>query len=204
MVSDVTTNAEPERDQEGGPGLDVAAFELLFKEQFLPLCAYSQFHFGQDADAAKDIVQAGFLKLWEIRTIIEPAQSAKSYLYKIVANKCLDKIKHEKIKHRSETRLLRDQFLTQSNPSPDNTDFKLLSTRIDQAVAALPGQMKKIFELSRHEKLKYAEIAAKLNISIKTVETQMSRAMAKLRVSLQEFLVFIPAILLALTGWLKK
>ncbi|HEX8277618.1 MAG TPA: sigma-70 family RNA polymerase sigma factor, partial [Segetibacter sp.] len=72
----------------------------------------------------------------------------------------------------------------------DKAEFNELRSNIDKAIFELPDQMRIIFEMSRYEGLKYAEIAARLSISIKTVETQMSRALVKLRHKLSEYLPF--------------
>ncbi len=203
MGPEMTTNAAPERNPDAAVGMPEAAFEALFREYFVPLCTFSQYHFGLDGDSAKDIVQACFLKLWEMRHAIDAGGSAKSYLYKMVANRCLDQRKHEKVKQRSEQVLLRDHP-GQSVMPPIHPDFRELSTSIDKAIRELPEQMRLVFELSRYEGLKYAEIATRLDISVKTVETQMSRAMARLRVKLESYLVLLAAALLALCQWYKK
>ena len=75
MGSEMTTNAMPERNSDAAVGMPEAAFEALFREYFVPLCAFSQYHFGLDGDSAKDIVQACFLKLWEMRHAIDTGSS---------------------------------------------------------------------------------------------------------------------------------
>jgi RNA polymerase sigma-70 factor (ECF subfamily) len=71
----------------------------------------------------------------------------------------------------------------------ESIDFKQLNADIDKAISELPEQMRRIFKLSRFEGLKYTEIATELNMSVKTVETQMGRALAKLREKLSVYLV---------------
>jgi len=63
-----------------------------------------------------------------------------------------------------------------------------LQDRIDQVIDQLPPERKKIFKMSRYEELKYKEIAQKLNLSIKTVEAQMSKALKFLRLHLSDYL----------------
>jgi RNA polymerase sigma-70 factor, ECF subfamily len=70
----------------------------------------------------------------------------------------------------------------------DSIDLKQLGSAIDAALAEMPDQMRRIFELKKVEGLKYAEIASRLNISVKTVDTQLTRAMTKLRERLSGFL----------------
>ncbi len=169
---------------------DDAALEFLFKKYFLSLCAYCQYKFGFDLDAAKEVVHTGFIKLWETRQNLSPGLSIKTYLYKIITNNCLDILKHEKVKQKYEKYFLQNCSETDTGNDFASTDFKKLSADIDKAIEELPEQMHKIFILSRYEGLKYAAIAQQLDISIKTVETQMSRALVKLRQKLSDYLTF--------------
>lgn|SRR5690349_10656701 len=170
---------------------DNVAFEEFFKKHFLPLCAYCQFKFGLDLQMAKEVVHTGFIKLWDARQNLTPGISPKSYLYKIITNNILDNVKHFKIRQRYV------QFILQSVPEEtqangfDNVDIKKLQADIDVAIAELPEQMRRIFEMSRFEGLKYGEIAGELNISVKTVETQIGRALARLREKLSSYLSFL-------------
>jgi RNA polymerase sigma-70 factor (ECF subfamily) len=175
---------------ENGWQFDDASFEVFFKKHFISLCAYCQFRFGLDLDMAKEVVHTGFIKLWDARHNLHPGMSPKSYLYKIVTNNILDNLKHQKIRQRYA------QFIIQSLSEEtgangfDNIDIKQLQADIDVAIAELPEQMRRIFEMSRFEGLKYVEIAGQLNISVKTVETQISRALVKLREKLSSYLSF--------------
>ena len=71
----------------------------------------------------------------------------------------------------------------------DSLTYKELYTKITEAIDALPTDCKRIFKMSRFDGMKYAEIAGQLQISVKTVETQISRALLKLRRELREFMV---------------
>src|ERR1700754_4035214 len=79
---------------------DDAAFKLFFKKHFKTLCGYCQYKFDLDLDQAKDIVHNGFVKLWENRQTISPELSIKGYIYSIVTNLCLDKLKSDKVRRR--------------------------------------------------------------------------------------------------------
>lgn len=177
--------------------MDDAAFEVFFKEHFSPLCTWCQYKFDFEPDVAKEAVHSGFIKLWESRNNLSADLSAKSYLYKIVSNICLDMLRHEKVKERHAKFVVQNTSTSADNSVFNQIELKELSTDIDQAIATLPEQMRRVFEMSRYEGLKYAEISARLGISIKTVETQMSRALAKLRLQLARYLIsFITALLL--------
>jgi RNA polymerase sigma-70 factor, ECF subfamily len=179
------------------------AFEVFFKEHYPKLCVYCSFKYGFDVASAEDVVNASFIKLWEVRQQLSTDISPKSYLYKIVDNRCANILKHEKVKRQHA------QYLLQTTPegipetSFDSIDLRELRSAIDSAIAELPEQMRRIFELSRFQGLKYSQIAVQLNISVKTVETQMSRALAKLREKLSRY-YSIYVVLLILSSLLKK
>ncbi len=165
---------------------DKAGFDDLFREYFKPLCAYCQYRFGLSLDESKDAVHAGFIKLLESKENLISKLSGRAYLYKVITNICLDMIRHDMVKKKHE------HFVLSATDAGWNEDkvaeFKELQSDINKATGELPEQMRKVFELSRFEGLKYAEIASQLNISVKTVETQMSRALAKLRIHLSSYL----------------
>lgn len=177
---------------------DKAAFEIFFKENFSGLCAYCQYRFGFDADLAKEAVHSGFIKLWENKDTLSPDLSVKAYLYAIVTNISYDMLRHDKVKQKHEKHVLENAASFFIKNDFDNAEFKELKSNVDKAISDLPDQMRKIFELSRYEGLKYAEIASQLGISVKTVETQMSRALVKLRSKLSDYLPFYSTILLVL------
>ena len=192
MIPDHELNSEPSyTDLRFGD----AAFETLFKSHFTSLCAYCQFKFGFELQVAKEVVHTGFIKLWETRHKVSPSLSIKSYLYKIITNNCLDILRHEKVKHKYEKMVLNDITANAYINEFQNIDIKKMAQDIDQAVAELPGQMRKIFELSRYSGMKYTAIAERLGISVKTVETQMSRALAKLKERLAQYLISLLVIL---------
>lgn len=178
-----------------------AFFEVFFKRNFTNLCVYCQVRFGFDTAQAKEVVHTGFIKLWEARQQLTAGASPKAYLYKIINNASLDILKHEKVKQRYA------QFVLQTTPEGDyqrrfdDADMKQLRTAIDEAIASLPEQMRRVFLLSRFKGLKYEQIAAELGISVKTVETQMSKALARLREKLAGYLPII--ILLVLNPFIN-
>jgi len=160
---------------------DDAAFKLFFKKHFKTLCAYCQFKFDFDLDQAKDIVHTAFVRLWENRQTISPELSVKAYIYSIVHNLCLDTLKNDKVRRRH-IQYMRDHS-QEATAAHDyhSLDLKQLEEMIERTIEEFPPQMRRIFELSRKEELRYAEIAGQLGISVKTVETQMGRALARLR-----------------------
>ncbi|MBA7578041.1 RNA polymerase sigma-H factor [subsurface metagenome] len=164
---------------------DVRAFEQVFNTHYASLCRHAQ-KYVIDLDNAREIVQDTFVKLWEIKHSLTRDTSVKSYLYKAVRNNCLDYLKHIRISNEYKEDLLRKIMDSgfRSIASPENClnglIEKELEDRINDAIASLPDRCREIFELSRFKGLKYREIAKELNISIKTVETQISRAIQSL------------------------
>lgn len=169
---------------------DNDAFEVFFKKHYPHLCVYCKVKFGFDIELAEDIINTSFIKLWETRQTLTTDVSPKSYLYKIINNTSLNIIKHEKVKEQYALATLKTTSEIAEQSSLDTVDLKQLRADIDTAIAELPEQMRRIFELSRFEGLKYAAIATRLNISVNTVETQMSRALKKLREKLSGYLAF--------------
>lgn len=182
---------------------DDAAFEVFFKKHYPHLCVYCKFKFGFDIALAEDVVTTSFIKLWEARQTLVAGASPKSYLYKIINNTSFNTLKHEKVKKQHAQDVLKTTSEDVEASGFDSVDLKQLRADMNAAISDLPEQMRQVFELSRFEGLKYAEIAGRLNISVKTVETQMSRALAKLRGRLSGYLSFF-FIVLTLSLLIKK
>lgn len=166
---------------------DSKSFELLFRRMYPQLCAYSRKFLNDPADS-EEIVQELFYSIWKHRDRLDENQSLSSYLFTSVKNRCLNFLEAKKSRTRHAD-LMRYLYIHESIDSINSYHTLLkkeLEKDFDKALEDLPQECRKIFELSRLEGLKYQEIAVKLNISIKTVETQISRALSKLRVMLKE------------------
>jgi len=163
---------------------DKHAFELLFHECYRPMVAYA-FRFLGEMEPAESVVQDVFLKFWQKRKELMITSSLRSYLFRAVRNLSLNYLEHQKIMTgyaHLVTERESDRF--------DYSDFYVevgLKEKIDAAIASLPEKRQEIFRLAREEGLKYREIAEQLNISIKTVETQMTLALKQLRTALKDY-----------------
>lgn len=167
---------------------DDRAFEQLFKAHYRALHAYAAVMLQDDA-AAEEIVQQLFLRLWEKRGQLDVQTSVKAYLYKCVHNDSLNYIKHLKIRARYQEHAV---YTAQpAAKASDKAELGELEKRLGQALNELPQQCRTIFQLSRFEELKYREIADRLDLSVKTVENQMGKALKLLRVKLADFLPLI-------------
>src|SRR5690606_16178784 len=117
-----------------------------------------------------------------------------AYLFGAVKNACLNHIKSSKIRSEYASKQMPD---TETDDYiPNEIDASDLNSLIETAIYAMPTERQKIFRLSRQDGLKYAEIAEKQGISIKTVEAQMGKALQYMRSMLKDFMVFIPGIFL--------
>jgi RNA polymerase sigma-70 factor (ECF subfamily) len=141
----------------------------------------------KDHDVAREIVQDAFITLWEKRTTIDISRPVKSYLTTMIHNKCQNWLRDNK---KFNTDLLEIENLLELSEVV-NVDYLIheeLSAAIQRAIDDLPEKCREIFLLNRYENLKYNEIATKLDISQKTVEAQMSKALQHMRIRLSEYL----------------
>jgi len=163
---------------------DNGAYEIVFREYYRPMTAYAFRFLGNIADS-ESIVQDVFLRLWQKRKEIMITSSLQNYLFRSVKNHCINQIEHEKIKSGYQKLVIRNDA-DRSEYSEFFLEFGLMN-KIEAAIASLPEKRQEIFRLAREDGLKYREIADRLNISIKTVETQMTLALKQLRESLKEY-----------------
>ena len=168
---------------------DEAAFEQMFKTHFKRLHAYA-FTILRDEIQAEEMVQQVFFKLWERNENLSLTGSVSSYLYRAVHNESLNYIKHQKVRSNHQLSVAYSMKNEVEHPAKKIMASEL-EKKIHSALNELPEQCRTIFQMSRFDELKYREIADKLGISVKTVESQMSKALRLLRVKLVDFLIFI-------------
>jgi len=167
--------------------LDISGFEALFQVNYEPL-ARTAYRIVKDKDIAEDIVQDVFCRLWEKKDSLNITDSLKSYLFKSTINQSLNYLK--KIKNAG---VREELFSFETAADVNSTEYtialKETSGLVETAVGLLPDACRTIFVLSRYENLSYKEIALKLNISVKTVEAQMTKALKHLRKCLLSILI---------------
>lgn len=163
-----------------------SAFEMIFKTYYQPLCRYA-FSFLSDKEQAEEVVQSAYLLFWEKRSQLDIQTSLKAYLYRMVRNSCLNTIKHEKVKQQHVAHQLAVADVAYESVS-QKVHASELEIKIAEAMKALPEQCRLVFQLSRFEELKYQEIADQLQISVKTVENHMGKALRIMREQLKEYL----------------
>ena len=178
---------------------DETGFEQVFKTYYGALCRYANTLIREEAPA-EDIVQNVFYKLWERIEFLHFSGSIAAYLYTSVYHESLNFLKHQKIRRKHQPIIVR-----QMKDRSDNASKKLLlnelERRLQKAINELPEQCRTIFQMSRFEELRYREIGERLDISIKTVENQMGKALKFLRAKLIDFL---PLVLFSLLNLLNQ
>lgn len=175
-------------------GTNKNSFKKLFNSYYQPLCHLGRHYLG-DEDEAKTVVQEAFVKLWEVRHELESGSNIQNYLFTLVKNNCLNILKRRQIllKHHEKIRKkeLRYQYESLNRISDDYLEFKELKEKIDAAVNNLPEHLRVVFELSRFKDMKNREIALELEISQKTVEARITKALKILREELKDYLPLI-------------
>ncbi len=157
-----------------------AAFETIFRSHYQALVGFGQRFTGSTA-AAEEVVQDVFLALWRQRDAMPVGDKIRPYLYRAVHNRALNAVRHERVVRAREAEIPEPSFA----PSSDEELLRRETERlVREAVERLPERCRLIFILSREQKLTYAQIAEVAGVSIKTVETQMGRALRSLRNSL--------------------
>ena len=160
-------------------------FELLFKELFKPLSSFA-LKYVRDIDDAKGIVHEVFVTFWEKFDALPADANYRSYLYTAVRNRCLNYIRDSK-KHVTLENVTAHEAV-ESNTAMEAAE---LEREIELGIQSLPEKCRIVFEMNRSEGLKYAQIAEKLGISVKTVEAQISKALSILRDHLSEFMTLL-------------
>lgn len=172
------------------------AHEALFRQFYAPLCNYA-YSMLRNSDEAEDTVQKLFCKLWDQRERIEIHTSVKSYLYRMIHNDCMNKIKQYGIRaeHNEHYVYARE---AESNEVENTVMATELEQQIEKIVENLPPRCREVFKMSRHEQCSYSEIAKTLEITTNTVETQIVKALRALRTGLKDYLTVLIILLFTL------
>lgn len=158
---------------------DVAAYKKLFFYFFLPLKSFS-YSILKSKEAAEEAVSDIFIEIWAKRKQLLEIEDLKMYLYISVRNASLRRLQQTQ---KTSMLSLDDLAVEFASPDPNAETFLItneLAQKIDHAIESLPQQCKIIFKLAKQDNLKYKEIAQLLNISVKTIDNQLSTALKKI------------------------
>ncbi|AXT49520.1 RNA polymerase sigma-70 factor [Aquimarina sp. BL5] len=167
------------------------SFKILFELYYTKLLNITKGYISNIEDA-EEIVQDVFLKTWNKRKDIN--SNVNGYLFKMTKNLCLDYLRSKKYKLNSSNKILQlESYINHealSDVDASSLIEKELAEKIQVAIQLLPEKCKNVFIKSRVEGKKNREISDELDISLKTVENHMSKAIRHMRVHLKEFLSF--------------
>lgn len=163
-----------------------AAFDALFRRWYAALVGVAD-RMLRDTAAAEEVAQDVLLELWRRRASLDTGDEPGPYLIRAVRNRTLNRLRHARVASRAAPLLAVDETSPAAGPAAEAVESELAAA-IGAAVATLPPGCRQVFLLSRSDGLRYAEIAARLGISPKTVEAQMGRALRLLRARLGPWL----------------
>lgn len=166
---------------------DQQAFGILFQIFYKRLLSFA-FHYVRTTEVAEEIVSDVFVRLWSKRSEILTIEHPEAYLFIAVKNGSLNYL--EKFSLYQVCQLPdneRSELINFDNPQKE-LEWKELLFKMDEAIATLPVECQRVFRLSREEGFKTKEVAVILNVSPRTVETQLYRAVKKIDSVLSSYL----------------
>jgi RNA polymerase sigma-70 factor (ECF subfamily) len=164
---------------------DPDVVERMFRQYYNMVCNTINFYL-RDRNSTEDVAQEMFAELWAKRNQLIIHTSVPAYLRRMAVTRALNYIRDSR-KHNWDELETTDPGNYQSATEPDvlqHMEESELARRIDQAILRLPEKCRIVFLMSRVEEMSYAEIASSLNISVKTVENQIGKALKSLRLSI--------------------
>ena len=151
-------------------------FDILFKRYYRQLCLYAAHYLNGDIAASEDIVQDCFVKLWQ-QEAKRDITDKRAFLYSTVRNACIDTLRRQ----HPEMTSIDPSDLEEIISDEEAIDRSEQEAKVWETIDALPDRCREVFLMAKRDGMTYNEIAEALNISVKTVEHQISKAMKKLR-----------------------
>ena len=168
-----------------------SAFQLLFKLYNAKLLHFT-FSYIPNKQDAEEIVQDVFIKIWKNETILT---NLNGYIYTVTRNACLDFLRKKKVTLNIENNISQIEASINYNALSDDTAAFIIEKELEeavlQAIEYLPKRCKDVFILSRIEGFKHKEISKELDISTKTIENHITKALKHMRLHLRDFLTFL-------------
>lgn len=163
---------------------DELAFRTLFFQFFSPLCVFAH-RYIERRETCEDIVQETFFKIWKNRKGIEINTSSRNFLLTSVRNSCIDYLRKQETEQSWQQREIAK---SSANANEDLYSVVELEQMLNAALAKLPEKVRTVFEQNRFDGKTYSEIALEHQISVKTVEAYMTKALKHLRIELKDYL----------------
>lgn len=165
---------------------DERALEAVFRAYYAGMASFVQ-RFVRSPDVAEELVQDIFFKLWSKREQLSDIESFRTYLYRAARNQALNWLRRQKLERRWQEEHGGEDDAPTPHLADEEASEQEVAAAVQEAIQRLPPRCREVFLLSRDGGLTYAEIARTLDISVKTVETQMGRALKALRLALQRY-----------------
>jgi RNA polymerase sigma-70 factor (ECF subfamily) len=171
---------------------DREAFRELFFDFYPSLCVFAQRYIASP-ETCEDIVQDTFFHLWKNRKKIEITASFRNLLITSVKNSCVDYLRKQSVRQvHSEKQVAEAISESYSVDTPEGVyTIRELEAMLHTALGQMPGNVRRAFELSRFENMTYNQIAEEMSISLKTVESYISKALTILRIELKDYLPLV-------------
>jgi len=167
------------------------SFDLFFRRYYTSLCFFAS-SILHDEEAAKDVVQDCYVKLWDTHIIKERDHSVKSFLYTIVRNKCLDLLRKKKVVIKAELQLKNNS--NSDSEYFDEVAFAEMMRQVIDHIEKLPSDMSTILKKYYLQGKKHKEIATELATTPNAVQLQKARAIKLLKEKLLFFLSLVAII----------
>lgn len=167
--------------------MDDEYFKIIYKKYFKILYVYS-LRIVSKGEVAEDIVQEVFLECWDQRKSIDTTLPLKSYLYTLTRRKSIDYLRKSESKNLlfSEIETHLDELFFETLALDDHIDVQEMEQTIENTIMLLPPKCKDVFLLSRENGMKNKQIADTLNLSVKTVEKHITKAINQIRQALEK------------------
>lgn len=192
-ASDAPTSGAPRVPTSATSQGATQTWDSALETYYLELCEYVLRLVGS-AEAAQDLVQDLFLRLWNTRGPRDAERLTRPYLYTSARNAALKYLRHRRVVEAWIERASREEMPTADSPS-DLFLQRELEDAVTRAIGELPARCREIFLLRRRDQLSYQEIAARAGVSLGTVKCHMWRAMVMLREKLAPYLALVSPVI---------
>ncbi len=178
---------------------EVVFFEQLYRDYFTRTIYFAR-QYLTDEEEAREIAQETFITLWEKRHEIKADLSIQAFILTIAKNKCLNalrkKIAEQKYSDLMSAREAMASYSALSDDSFDSLQMQELEELITQATIELPEKTYLIYRMSRDQQMSYEEIAKATQLSVKSIEYHMTKALAHFRHKLKDYLLLALSLLI--------
>ena len=161
---------------------EVTFFEGLYRDYFTRTLFFAQ-QYLPDPEEAREIAQETFVTLWEKRTEIRPDLSVQAFILTIAKHKCLNVLRKKIAEQKYSDSLTARETMANYSALSDET--------FDTALSELPEKTRIIYKMSRDQEMTYEEIAQEIDLSVKSVEYHMTKALAHMRHKLKDYLILL-------------